>query len=102
MIVIRVLVNVKPEASADFVNHIKQEMAEVKQKFTGCERFALYGDASKEDSFLIYEEWQSQTNFDTYRTSDYFKQNGEKLYAMMADPPDSAYFTAEVLQQPQP
>jgi quinol monooxygenase YgiN len=80
---------------------MKQEMTEVKQKFTGCERFALYGDASKEDNFLIYEEWQSQANFEAYQTSEYFKKNGEKLFAMMAGAPDSAYFEADVLQQPQ-
>lgn len=101
MVVIRVLVNVKPEASDAFVDHAKREMTEVKQKFAGCERFALYGDLVKENTFLLYEEWQTQENFDAYRTSVYFQQNGEKLYAMMADTPDSAYFTAEALPQPQ-
>jgi hypothetical protein len=33
MIIIRVLVNIKPEANADFVNHMKQEIVEVKQNF---------------------------------------------------------------------
>jgi quinol monooxygenase YgiN len=74
-----------------------QEMVEVKQ-FSGCEKFRLYADVTNENTFLLYEEWQSQTNFDTYKNSDYFKQNGEKLFPMMAEPPDTAYFEAEILQ----
>lgn len=101
MIVIRVLVNVKPEAKLDFVNHMKREMVEVDEKFAGCEKFALYGDVTKENTFLLYEEWQTRENFDAYRASEYFQQNGKKLYAMMADTPDSAYFTAEAIPQPQ-
>lgn len=100
MIVIRVLVNVKPEASAAFVDLAKQEMVEVKQKFVGCERFALYSDVVQKDTFLLYEEWQTQENFDAYANSDYFKKNSEKLFAMMAGEPDTAYFRAEALQQP--
>ena len=97
MIVIRVVVKVKPEEQVNFVNHMKQEMVEVKQ-FSGCEKFRLYTDVTNENTFLLYEEWQSQTNFDAYKNSDYFKQNGEKLFPMMAEPPDSAYFEAEILK----
>lgn len=98
MLVIRVLVKVKPEEKTGFINHMKHEMAEVKEMFAGCEKFNLYGDIARENTFMLYEEWQSQVNFDAYKNSDYFKKNGEKLFAMMAEPPDSAYFKAEVLQ----
>ena len=97
MIVIRVLVTVKPEEKENFVNHIKQEMVDVKQ-FAGCEKFNLYADVANKDTFLLYEEWQSQTYFDAYKNSDDFKQNGEKLFPMLAEPPDSAYFEAEIIQ----
>ena len=99
MIVIRVAVKVKPENKADFVQQIKQEMIEVKQKFDGCERYALYTDITNEDQMLLYEEWQSQANFDTYTSSDYFKKNGEKLFPMMAEPPEAAYFDAALIPQ---
>ena len=98
MIVIRVEVKVKPEETAGFVNHMTQEMSEVKEQFGGCERFNLYEAVADENTFLLYEEWESQTSFDAYKNSDYFKRNGEKLFAMMAEQPDSAYFEAAVLQ----
>ncbi len=98
MMVIRVAVKIKPEEAANFVNHIQQEMIEVKQQFTGCERFNLYRDIADENTFLLYEEWQSQANFEAYKNSDYFKQNGQKLFPMMVEPPDSAYFEAQILQ----
>lgn len=94
--VIRVVAKVKPEEEANFVNHMKQEMVEVK-RFAGCETFRLYADVAEKNTFLLYEEWTSQTNFAAYKNSDYFKQNGEKLFAMMTEAPDSAYFEAEVL-----
>lgn len=96
MIVIRVVVQVKPEAKASFIAHMQQEMVAVLQ-FEGCERFRVYEDIDLENVFLIYEEWQSQAHFDSYRHSDFFKQNGEKIFPMLAGEPDSAYFEAALL-----
>ena len=97
MIVIRVAVKVKPEAKANFVRQIKQEMGEVKKQFPGCERYTLYTDVTDDNKLMLYEEWQSQASFEAYKESDYFKQNGELLFPMMAEPPDSAYFNAALI-----
>ena len=94
MIIIRVNVAIKPEERSAFVAQIKKEMADVKQQFVGCGRFDLYEDVTDENHFLLYEEWQTSENFKAYQTSDYFQENGKKLYPMMATKPDSAYFEA--------
>lgn len=96
MIVIRVAVTVKPEEKLNFVNLMQQETTEVKQ-FAGCERFNLYTDIVDENTFLLYEEWQTLADFEAYKNSDLFKQNGAKLFPMMSGAPDSAYFQAEML-----
>lgn len=96
MHIIRVLVNVKPEERQAFITHLNQEAVAVKQQFKGCDIFSLFVDASTENSFLLYEEWQTQEHFSAYRSSDLFKQNGAVLFPMMADKPDSAYFSAEL------
>ena len=97
MIIIRVNVTIKPEERSAFVAQIKKEMIDVKQGFAGCARFNLYEDVMDENRFLLYEEWQTAENFKAYQTSDYFQENGKKLFPMMADKPDSAYFEAALV-----
>ena len=98
MIIIRVNVTVQPEKRSAFVAQIKQEMVDVKQQFVGCERFGLYEDVMDENGFLLYEEWQTLANFKAYQASDYFQENGKKLFPMMAGKPDSDYFEAVVVE----
>ena len=97
MIVIRVNVEVKPEETDAFVNHVTQEMIDVKS-FAGCERFHLYTDIQDENKFLLYEEWETLENFKAYQTSAYFENNSKKLFPMMAGKPDSAYFEAALVE----
>ena len=97
MNVIRVMVEVKPEQTADFIAHFKQEAAEVPQMFEGCLKFDLFQSPFADNKFLLYEEWASEANFNAYKESDYFEQNGQKLFPMMSDKPDSAYFQAEIM-----
>ncbi|MCB0032889.1 MAG: antibiotic biosynthesis monooxygenase [Anaerolineales bacterium] len=97
MVVIRVQVTVKPEEQTNFVAHLTQEAAEV-QTWPGCKQFQLYQDVTAEHRYLLYEEWESLESFDHYRHSEQFKTNGAKLFPMMADKPNSAYFTAEQLE----
>ncbi len=95
MMVIRVVIDVVPEQRGAFVEAIEQE-AELVRTFDGCERYQLYADVSDEHRFLLYEEWSTPEAFDAYRTSDALKQSFAKLGPMMAGPPDSAYFRADM------
>lgn len=97
MLVIRVGIKIKPEEKDAFLAHMKRETVGVRKKFDGCQKYAVYADVAHENRFLLYEEWESQQNFDDYKNSADFKQSGQILFPMMAEPPDSAYFEAQLL-----
>jgi hypothetical protein len=44
---------------------------------------------------LVYEEWADGAAFDTYLTSEYFKDAGAILHTMMDGSLDSAYYQSE-------
>ena len=96
MIVIRVAVHVKPESRARFVEHMQQEAREVRQ-MVGCQRFELFGHLSDPNQFLLFEEWSDRPSFRAYRDSDYFLRNRDQLFPMVAEKPDTAYYSAELL-----
>jgi quinol monooxygenase YgiN len=95
MIVIRVQMQVQPERKMEFLELLGQEALKVRA-LEGCLKFDMFEQVSEDNTLLLYEEWQTLGQFDAYRTSDMFKQNGQKLFAMMAGKPDSAYYSAEV------
>ncbi len=95
MIIIRVQMQVQPEYKSKFLALLGQEAQEVR-RLQGCSRFDIFKHSSEENTLLLYEEWQTLGAFDAYRTSEAFRQNGEKLFSMMAGKPDSAYYSAEV------
>jgi quinol monooxygenase YgiN len=94
MIVIRVQMNVQPEMREQFLELLGQEALNVRG-LEGCVCFEVFRHLHEENTLLLYEEWQTQDAFDVYRTSDAFKENGQKLFPMMSGQPDSAYYSAE-------
>lgn len=91
MIVIRILLDVKPDARERFVTHIQTEALEVRE-FTGCRRFDLFSDLTDPNRFFLYEEWADTPSFQAYRDSEYFVRNREQLFPLVAAPPDSVYY----------
>jgi quinol monooxygenase YgiN len=96
MIVIRVLLNIKPEEKPEFLSHVQESIA-ISRQFEGCSAFSVYEDIQQENAFLLYEEWDSQQNFDAYKASEHFQETGRVLFPMMSGDPSSAYFNAEAL-----
>jgi len=96
MHVIRVVIQVDPEAREKFVEIARHEFEQVPQQFEGCERFAYWDSIVNPGEVLLYQEWASVEDFDRYRGSDYFKQLGEKLFPLLAGKPDAAYYRAEL------
>jgi quinol monooxygenase YgiN len=96
MVVVRVAVQVKPEERVKFLEQVQREMKEI-QRFEGLLKFKVYEDPLAGNSFLLYEEWQTLENFNAYRYSDFFKQNGQIFSPMMSAKPDAAYYSAEVI-----
>lgn len=95
MIVIRVVMNVQPEYKGRFLELLSQEAKEVRQ-LEGCVRFNIFEDVSRENTLLLYEEWQTLESFDAYRTSAAFKETGQQLFPLIDGKPDSAYYSATI------
>ena len=97
MIVIRVQLQVKPDDKRQLIDFMKDSVT-ISRRFDGCVRYAFYEDVTDENAFILYEEWESQTKFDTYRESEHFKESGKVIFPLLNGEPDSAYFTADKLQ----
>lgn len=96
MLVIRVLLNVQPENQSRFIELIKEDRA-ASQQFEGCNHWEVYSDTTDPNNYLIYEEWETQAQFDAYKASDHFKQIGPKIFPLIAGDPNSAYYAASAL-----
>ncbi len=96
MIVIRVLLEVQPEKQQDLVQFMHNSVT-VSNRFEGCAKYNLYQDIGAENTFLLYEEWETQEQFDAYKASDHFKESGRVLFPLLVGTPDSLYFDAQVI-----
>ncbi len=96
MIVVRVQMNIRPELRREFLELLDREATTVRA-LEGCLKFDVFEKTGEENTLFLYEEWQTLSNFDAYRTSEDFRQNGQKLFPMVAGQPDSAYYAAEVV-----
>ncbi|MEM9189278.1 MAG: putative quinol monooxygenase [Myxococcota bacterium] len=99
MMVIRVVVEVKPEQRDPFVAHLAEEARAVRE-LDGCERYELFQDPANTNRFLLYEEWASPAAFASYQESDLLRESFAVLGPMMAGPPDSEYFQAQPTRNP--
>jgi quinol monooxygenase YgiN len=97
MIVIRVIAQVQAEKRQDFVQFMTNFIG-VSSKYEGCIKFNFYDDVNNENTFLLYEEWESLTHFNAYRESEHFKESGTVLFPMMNGTPDSVYYEAQPIK----
>lgn len=93
MMVVRVVVEVRPESREAFVSYLTDE-AQTVRELDGCLRYELYADPADANRFLLYEEWATAAAFEEYQQSDLLRQSFATLGPMMAGPPDSSYFEA--------
>jgi len=94
MIVIRVKVKVTSENKSEFVR-IMTDSINVSREFDGCQFFGLYEDVTDENTLILYEEWETQSDFDAYKASEHFTESGKQLFPLMDGAPENAYFMAE-------
>lgn len=93
MMVIRVVVEVKPDQVDAFVAYLADEARDVRE-MQGCLRYELFRDPTSDTRFLLYEEWETPQDFAAYQESDRLRQSFAVLGPMMAGAPDSSYFEA--------
>ena len=95
MYVIRVRLEVRPDAKASFEAHARAEAEDVPRRFAGCLGYAFHARVGSATSFLLYEEWEDRAAFEAYRGSAYFTEVGSRLRPLLSAPPDGAYYVAE-------
>ncbi|MGB1289212.1 MAG: putative quinol monooxygenase, partial [Aggregatilineales bacterium] len=78
MVVIRVLLQVKPEHQAAFLAYIARSAAQSRE-FDGCMNFGYYASVDDDSYFLLHEEWASQAQFDAYKSSETFTEIGQNI-----------------------
>lgn len=87
----------------DRVNDFNELFEGVKQKirgFPGCHHLSLLqGVAPKENVFMTYSHWDSESDLDAYRHSELFGDTWTKTKAMFSDKP-SAISLEEIQRLP--
>jgi (4S)-4-hydroxy-5-phosphonooxypentane-2,3-dione isomerase len=96
MIVISVQVKVRPENRAQFIEAIQKDR-HLALQLPGCTRFVWAEDVDTPNQFMLYEAWETQDAFDTYRYSEGFKALGAVLFPLMDGAPLTNYYTAAPL-----
>lgn len=91
MIVVRILLQIKPENRQQFISLMTEDTA-ISRGYAGCQKFELFQDMTNEHRFILYQEWDAQANFDVYRNSDYLKDRGGSIFPLLAGQPDAAYY----------
>ena len=98
MIVVHVIVKVKPEQQAEFINQEKQFMTAA-QQMKGCTSFFLYQDVHQENTFVIYETWETQADFENYSQSELLTQYRQTIGPMLMGAPETNYYNATHLEK---
>ncbi|MBX3081801.1 MAG: antibiotic biosynthesis monooxygenase [Anaerolineae bacterium] len=96
MIVIRVTFKINPTERVNLLPYLQQNSTESRQ-FAGCLNYGFYQDTGDENTFLLYEEWDTQANFDAFKGSANFKASGDVLFPLMVGKPESVYYAANTL-----
>lgn len=97
MLVIRVQIKVAPENRQALITAMKEDL-NTSREFEGCIQYNVYQDLTDDNAILLYEEWESQNEFDSFRASQHFKDSGTKLFPLIDESPDTAYFSVQSIQ----
>jgi quinol monooxygenase YgiN len=62
----------QPEKINDFVNNFNKEKEYVRKQ-PGCHSLVLYRDKVKTNVFFTYSTWESESDLENYRNSEFFK-----------------------------
>ena len=63
----------KQEKVKDFIDHFESVREKVENQ-PGCSLVILYQDKKDSNLFFTYSNWDRESDLDTYRNSDFFKE----------------------------
>jgi len=97
MIVIYVAVTTKSDTAAEFERVISEIQRDVRT-MAGCVKQEWYRDAEIPQRYLVYGEFDSQENFDSYLSSNVVKRIGTDVMPLLEGPPEFRHYSATLLE----
>lgn len=97
MVIVRIVFSAKPDESAN-LEQTARECVELARQTPKCLAYEFLRVLNEPDTYVLYEEWENQKDFEIYKASPVFKKVGEKLTPLLASTPDTCYFTAEKVE----
>ncbi len=88
MIVRIVQMTFREDAVAEFSN-LFEERKETIRSFTGCTHLELWQDSKHPNVFFTCSHWDSESDLDHYRFSEFFKDTWDKTKALFANKPQA-------------
>ncbi len=66
-----------------------EERKETIRNFNGCTHLELWQDKNHQNTFFTYSHWNSETDLDHYRFSEFFKDTWGKTKALFETKPQA-------------
>jgi quinol monooxygenase YgiN len=88
MIIRIVQMTFREDAVEEFTALFDERKATIRG-FTGCIHLELWQDSSYPNKFFTYSQWDSASDLDHYRYSDFFKDTWAKTKALFKDKPQA-------------
>ena len=77
------------EDSVEEFTRLFEERKEQIRNFPGCQHLELWQDAKDQQIFFTYSKWNSESELDHYRFSDFFKDTWGKTKALFSGKPQA-------------
>lgn len=97
MLVIHVKLDIKADQTTQFLDAVKPFQQEA-QQLLGCQEYTWYQSTEQSSTYILYEVWETEVQFKSYKASDLFTQTQQALMPYAVSKPDSHYYTAELLE----
>jgi len=85
--IVRIVQMTFKEDSINQFTELFEARKETIRGFNGCTHLELWQDSTHNNVFFTYSIWNSQSDLDHYRFSDFFKDTWGRTKALFADKP---------------
>lgn len=96
MVIVHIIVQVKPGEQENFTSMMATFVADTLQ-VPSCTEFILYQRVQNENSFGLYEEWETADDFNAYTQTERFTQFRNALEPLISAAPVSNRYEVQAL-----
>lgn len=97
MLVIHVKLAVKADQTTEFLDAVAPFVKQARG-LDGCLDYTWYQSTEHDNTYILYELWESESQFRDYKASELFTSTQQALLPFAAGKPESNYYTADVLE----